>query len=363
MNTSKVADRQPSNFEEILKQKRGVVWSEISGYFNRVFIPDINRFSKGYKSIGRFHQNLVMEYPKRKGKYLRPTLVLLTAVAMGVEEKKALKTATAMQISEDWILNHDDWEDGSLERRGRPTLHRIYGPELAVNAGDALHILMWKVLKDNAEIVGPELASKVTEEFYQILIRTTLGQTAEIKWTQENRTDLLDNDWFFIADGKTAYYTISGPMRLGAILANATDRQLQLILKFGTSLGRCFQIQDDILDLTSDFRGLKKQQGNDIYEGKRTLILIHLLQNANLKDKKRIEAIMKKPRDQKTQADVLKVLDMMHFYKSIKYAKDVAEKLAQDANKIFKEELNFLDHEPARNQLQAGINFILYRDY
>lgn len=350
-------------FEEVLASKKAIVWVEIESYINKSLKPSIKKYSRGFPEVGKFHLDLVSEYPMRKGKYLRPSLVLLACQAMGESEEKALKTASAMQISEDWMLIHDDWEDGSLERRGKPALHRLYSPELAVNAGDALHIMMWKILYDNIDLLGKETTDRLMNEFYQMLTRAALGQTIEIKWTQDNKLDLTDKDWFFIADGKTSYYTIAGPMRLGAIIARATDAQLKLLFEFGNYLGRCFQIVDDILDITSDFRGLKKQMGNDIYEGKRTIILAHLLRKASFVDKKRLKEILAKIRDKKTEEEVMWVIDRMNYYGSIKYAQNIARKLADLSNKIFEKKLKFLSHEPARSQLKAGIDFILQRDF
>lgn len=351
------------NFLEVLSQKREIVWKEIEKYLDNDFASTVDKFSKGYKDVGNFHQQIVREYPERKGKYLRPSLVLLTCQAMGADPKKAVKTAAAMQISEDWILIHDDFEDDSLERRGNPTLHKIYGSEIAVNAGDALHVLMWKVLYDNTKILGQKSTSRLFDEFYQMLSRATLGQTVEIKWTNENKIDLEDKDFFFIVDGKTVYYTIAGPMRLGAIIAGATSAQLDALYEFGTYTGRCFQIKDDILDITSNFKGLKKQQGNDIYEGKRTLMLLHLLQNAKPADLKKLKSILAKSREEKSWEEVGWVIELMHEYGSINYARDVAEKLAKKAYKVFDKKLWFLKKEPARSQIRAGISFILERDH
>src|SRR3989338_2838254 len=351
------------NFLEVLEQKRGVVWKEIEKYLDHDFGPIIDKFSNGYKESGDLHKKMVREYPERKGKYLRPSLVMLTCDAMGIEPKKTVKTAAAMQISEDWILIHDDFEDDSLERRGKPTLHRMYGSELAVNAGDSLHILMWKVLYDNMKLLGQQITTKLFEEFYQMLSRATLGQTVEIKWTRENRVDLADEDFFFIVDGKTVYYTIAGPMRLGAIIAGANKKQLDALYEFGTHAGRCFQIKDDILDLTSDFKGLKKQQGNDIYEGKRTLMLLHLLRFVKGGDLKILEGILAKSRDEKTQDEVDWVIEAMKKHRSIEYGQDVATDLASKAFKVFDNNLGFLKEEPARSQIRAGIDFILTRDH
>jgi len=353
-----------SDFLLILNRKKRLVFREIEEYLQSFsFYPDYCRVAKRRFPLVSFHRQIVSDYPRRQGKYVRPTLLLLTTQAMGFSQKKALKTAAAMQISEDWLLIHDDIEDGSLSRRGKPTLHQLYGEELAINAGDALHILMWKILADNFPLVGYKKALAVEDEFYRMLGRTALGQTVEIKWTQENRLDLKDSDIFFILDGETSYYTIAGPMRLGAILAGASEGQLNLLYQFGQYLGRCFQIRDDLLDLTSDFSGLKKQQGNDIYEGKRTIMLAHLLRSAKGEDRKNLLEILAKERDEKSKKEVFGVIEMMKKYGSFAYGEELAKKLAQKARDFFERNLGFLAKEPARSQIKTGIDFILERKY
>lgn len=352
------------DFKKVLEGKKKIVWQEIKKYLDSLTeFPFYCQVPSRYRSLARFHQKITGEYPQRKGKYVRPTLLLLTASAMGFPQKKAIKTAAAMQVSEDWILNHDDIEDDSLERRGKPTLHRLHGTELAVNAGDALHILMWKILMDNQKILGFQKTIAIWKEFYRMLTRTTLGQTVEIYWTQENKTNLIDKDVLFILESKTAYYSIAGPMRLGGILAGANKRQLAAIYEFGKPLGYCFQIRDDFLDLTSDFEGLKKQTGNDIYEGKRTIFLIHLLRTIKGEKKKKLLKIMKKTREEKTAREVKWVIKMMREYGSLDYGQKLAEKFASQAENLFEKNLKFLKAQPARDQLKAGINFILKRKH
>jgi len=351
-------------FIQLLSEKGEIVFKEINSYLKDLNnFPKFCKIPKKYSSIADFHSQIVSDYPQRKGKYIRPTLVLLTACAMGFPEKKAIKTASAMQVSEDWILNHDDIEDNSLERRGKPALHKLYGTELAINAGDALHILMWKILLDNLGILGNFRGVRIMEEFNMMLSRTVLGQTVEIKWTQDNRMDLIDEDILFISESKTGYYSIAGPMRLGAILGGATKAQLEKIYNFGKVLGQCFQIVDDLLDLTSDFAGMKKQMGNDIYEGKRTIMLAHLLREVGPKDKDKVFNIMKKRREEKSEEEVLWIIEKMKEYGSLEYSQKLAEKLAQEATLIFDKDLKFLDHEPARSQIKAGIEFILNRKH
>jgi len=352
------------DFLQVLAQKKELVWPEIKTYLDLLIdFPPYCRPPTRYRSLVRFHQKIVAEYPCRQGKYLRPALVLLTAQAMGFSQKKAIKTAAAMQTSEDWILGHDDIEDDSLERRGKPTLHQLYGQELAINAGDGLHILMWKILRDNFSVVGQKKALAIIDEFYQMLNRTVLGQTVEIKWALENRLDLVDKDVLFIIESKTSYYSIAGPMRLGAILAGASQKQLDSIYEFGLFLGRAFQIKDDLLDLTSDFAGLKKQMGNDIYEGKRTIMLMHLVRTIKGEEKKRLLAIMKKKRVEKSASEAKWVIKMMHKHGSLDYGQELAEKLIINTKQIFEKKLSFLSRQPARNQLKAGIDFILERKH
>ena len=352
------------DFKKVLWEKRALVWKEIETYLKAPPVFDGKRkIPRPYQEEVNYYWKMIEDYPQRQGKYLRPTLLLLTAESLGFPQELALKTAAAMQTSEDWILNHDDFEDNSLERRGKPCLHRLYGSELAVNAGDGLHIMMWKMLWDNRLVIGEKKAGEIAEEFYQMLSRTVLGQSIEIKWAKEKKEDLTDEDIFFIFDGKTVYYSLAGPMRLGAILAGATEEQLEAIYEFGQPLGRCFQIVDDLLDLTSDFSGLKKQTGNDIYEGKQTLMLLHLFRNVSKVDLQKLRNIMAKKREEKTVEEVNWVIGKMKEYKSLDYGKQLAAKLANEAEKIFEKKLGFLKYQPARDQLKAGIDFILKREY
>lgn len=349
---------------EVLTKNKNILWPEIEKYLDLIKNhPEFCQIKSKYQSLSDLHFQIVLDYPQRKGKYFRPNLVILTAQSLNFDLNKALPTAAAMQISEDWILIHDDVEDQSLQRRGQPALQKIYGDELAINAGDALHCLMWQVLSKNYSILDPKIAQKIQDEFFCMLNRTILGQTIEIKWIQDNRFDLTEEDILLILESKTGYYTIAGPMRLGAILGGASETQLELIYKFGVLLGRSFQIVDDLLDLTSNFAGQKNQQGNDIYEGKRTIMLIHLLNNAESKDLLKLKEILSKNRSQKTSDEVNWVIKKMGEYGSLEYSQNLAKKFAAQAQQIFDNDLKFLSKEPFRSELQSIFDFILTRNH
>ncbi len=352
-----------SDFEkQVLANKRKIVWREIKKYLDdSIVFSGQRQIPKRYSSLLKFHQRLINEYPKRFGKYVRPTIILLICEAMGGKTDNALKTAAAMQLSEEWLLIHDDFEDDSLYRRGQPALQRIYGPELAVNAGDTLHLIQNQLLLDNFINLPSKLARKVADEFTRMLLRTAIGQTVEIKWTQETNTSLKEEDYLFIIDGKTVDYSVAGPMRLGAILAGASDVQLEELYAFGRPLGRCYQIRDDYLDLVSDFDGLK-QKGNDVYEGKITVFLIHLLQNIKSGDRAKLLSILAKSRAEKTSPEVEWVILMMEKHGSLQYGKSLAEGFAKEAKERMSK-LSFLKYRPAKNQLHDLIDFVIERTH
>lgn len=350
------------DFRDILAEKKELIWKEYQKYLpgkteSPYKLDDIAK----YETEDQYFWETISDYPKRQGKYVRGALIMLVCEAMGIQPEKAVLTAAAMQASEDWILIHDDLEDGSLERRGKPALHKIHSMAQTINAGDALHIIMWKMLRDNEKVLGNEKTFRIMDEMNRMLMRTTLGQSVEIKWIEDNKLDLSDEDIYFVIGGKTTYYTICGPLRLGGIIAGLDNKQMETLFEFGTPLGRCFQIRDDLLDLTSDFEGLKKQVGNDVYEGKRTLMLIHLLRNASKADSKKIKEILEKTREKKTEEEVKYIIDKMHEYGSIKYGEQKAEELKNQAMEAFEQKLGFLDKEPGRSKLKAGIDFILNR--
>lgn len=355
---------QPHKFLEVLENYKKIVWPYIETNLNQIKdYPSFCQVDKKYQSVLDFHFKMVSDYPQRKGKYIRPSLVLLSAQSMGFNLNKTIPTAAAMQISEDWILGHDDIEDQSDQRRGLPALQKIYGDSLAMNAGDTLHVLMWQVLSQNFSTLDLITAQRIYQEFFDMINRTLLGQTIEIKWTQENRFDLTEEDILLILESKTGYYTIAGPMRLGAILGGATESQLESIYRFGIMLGRSFQIIDDLLDLTSDFGGQKKQFGNDIYEGKRTIMLIHLLNNIDSKNKTKLKTILLKNRIQKNPGEVNWVINQMKQVGSLEYSKKLATKFSEKARQIFETDLKFLSVKPFRSQILDCIDFITTRQH
>ena len=267
-----------------------------------------------------------------------------------------------MELSQNWILIHDDIEDSSSMRRGKKAHHLIYGVNQSINAGDALHMIMWRALNDNIRVLDLPKANLVFNEFYMMLMRTCVGQTAEMDW--RNSYSLTENEVNYILDGKTGYYTIAGPIRLGAILAGknpATDKELfSAIDEFGLFLGRAFQITDDILDLVSDFSGLK-EKGNDIQEGKRSLLFIRLQQVLSGDELTFFKSVMDKEIGAKSKDEIEQVISLMEKHNVISDSKKEALEFAKKSKAVLEAKLPF--NPEVKRIFSDFIEFLVQRSY
>ena len=333
---------------KVLEGKKAVIWPELQKY-----LPN---------KEPKFHYDMVRDYPERGGKYLRAGLILLACEAFGGDPKKAVRTAAAMEASQNWILIHDDIQDHSDERRGKPCLHKTAGVEQALNAGDALNMIMWKILADNREVLGSDLTFKIIDEFYRMLLITAEGQAIDMKWVEDKTLGMTEEDYYKIVDTKAGLYTITGPMRLGAMIAGARPEQLKFLDEFGLPFGRAFQIQDDVLNLAGDPKKYGKEIGGDILEGKRTLMLVHLISHCSQNERELVKATYGKTREEKLQADVEYVLNLMKKYGSIDYARDKSFEFAAQAQRIFDTKFSFLKDGPAKDGLRAAVDFVVKRE-
>ena len=306
---------------------------------------------------------MMLDYPLRAGKGLRPAICLLICEAFGGNPQKAINTAAALELLQNWALIHDDIEDGSDLRRGEPCLHQKYGIPIAINVGDGLHCKMWEMLNRNADLLGYELAFEIASEFAQLSNSIVEGQHIELSWVDSNRWDLTEADYWTMCVKKTASYTCITPCRLGARLARASKNEMDLFVDIGMNLGVAFQIQDDVLNLIGEERLYGKEIGGDISEGKRTLILIHLLNNCTQTEANRVTEIMSQSRAEKHQAEIKEVLDLMGRYESIQYAQQRAKTLAQKAYKQFHQTFSYLPPTQAKDKFLQLIHFLIEREY
>ncbi|MBD3168197.1 MAG: polyprenyl synthetase family protein [candidate division Zixibacteria bacterium] len=305
--------------------------------------------------------DMMRDYPNRSGKGLRPTQCVLYCEAFGGVEEHALRTAAALELFQNWIVIHDDIEDGSYLRRGKPTLHCEYGIPLAINAGDALAGRMWEMLLSNEDELGEVKTLRLLRLFLNMLHRTTSGQHIELSWVENQKWELSPEDYMNMCRNKTAYYTCVVPAIAGATIAGFNGDFDEQIESVGLELGVAFQIRDDILNLVGDVAKYGKEIGGDIYEGKRTLMLIHCLREASETDKAELLRVMSKPRDEKTEDDAARVMELFEKYDSIGYAREYAREMANAAKEGF-EKLSFPGPLEAVEDLKVLIDYMVDRD-
>jgi geranylgeranyl diphosphate synthase type II len=277
------------------------------------------------------------EYLERGGKGLRPALCLATCKAFGGEVEDALPSAAAIELLHTAFLVHDDVEDDSELRRGKPTLHRQYGRALAINAGDGLAVLALGALRDNESRLGPRLSARIWSEFDFMARQTVDGQAQELGWQREGSIDLTADDYLDLIMKKTCWYTTVLPLRVGALIGTKGAVDLEPMLRFGFFLGAAFQIRDDILNLTSSPAVYGKESLGDLREGKRTLMLAHLLTAANSRDRARVVQYLRLEPAERSPAVISQILNLMHSHGSVAFANEFARGIARSAALAFDE--------------------------
>ncbi len=306
---------------------------------------------------------MMLDYPRRAGKGLRPALCLLICEVFGGNAERAVITASALELLQNWLLIHDDIEDGSELRRGEPCLHQKHGIPMAINVGDALHCKMWEMLHKNTDILGHKLAFQILSEFIQLSNQVVEGQHIELSWVHNNQWNLDENDYLTMCILKTAWYTCITPCRLGAIIGGAAPQEVDVFYDIGKSLGVAFQIQDDVLNLIGDVGRYGKEIAGDISEGKRTLVLIHLFNSCTAAEAQKVIDIMAHSRTEKSETEIQSVLELMRKYNSIEYAQKCAKKLLKEATEKFNLKFAHLPNNRAKQLFLSLIHFFVEREY
>ena len=306
--------------------------------------------------------DLVSEYPGRGGKAIRPALCLATTVAFGGELEEALPSAVALELLHNAFLIHEDIQDASLRRRGLPTLHAQYGVPLALNAGDALAILAGEALRDNRRALGSRLAARIGDEFDLMARRTLEGQARELGWRRDIVLDLEPDDYLDLIMRKTCWYTTIHPLRVGALIGTLGRADPDPLVRFGFYLGAAFQIRDDLLNLVGDEAKYGKESCGDLYEGKRTLMVIHLLGEARGADRHTVERFLAMERQQRTPGDVATILELMRRCGSIDFAREFGLGIASAAGDAFEAAFADLPNSPERRFVHELIPWMLERD-
>ena len=214
--------------------------------------------------------------PEAQGKRIRPLLVLLSTAAAGGRWQSALPGAAGVELLHNFSLLHDDIQDQSPTRRGRPTVWTRWGVAQAINAGDAMFTLVPLALARLAPDHAPAIVVAANRIVFQGCARLTIGQYLDIAYEQSRQLP-LEAYWPMI-EGKTAAL-LAACTGLGALLGGADAAAQEKFTAFGRALGLAFQALDDILGIWGDEALTGKSTSSDLISGKKTLPVLYGLKN------------------------------------------------------------------------------------
>ncbi len=262
------------------------------------------------------------------GKRLRPFLVLKSSRLVGGREEDAIPTAAALELLHTFTLIHDDIMDQDEKRRGVPTIHTQWGVPIAIVAGDLLFAKVFESITSftDTKHVPPKLILQVLKEISKATITICEGQTRDMIF--ESKETISVDEYFEMIKGKTAAL-FETSARCGGILGGANRRKVDCLGQFGHYSGIAFQVIDDVLGLTADERVLKKPVGNDIREGKQTLIVVYALKKASKSQRKKILGTL--GNKDASPEEIRETIELMESLGAIDYAKHLAEKYIERA--------------------------------
>jgi geranylgeranyl pyrophosphate synthase len=252
----------------------------------------------------------------------------------------------------------DDIEDASELRRGKPCTYKIYGLDIAINAGNAMYYLPLLPLLENRKKLSTKTLSTLYEIYGQEMINLSLGQAMDIAWHRglANADTISEEDYLQMCAYKTGTLARMSA-KIASILAGADDALAEKLGRYAESVGVGFQIQDDVLDLVSDeFAEKKGGRGQDITEGKRSLPVIHTLRVADVMDRSRLIEILNMHTSRQRLRN--EAIAIMQKYGSIDYAKQAAKKMVKEK---WSEVEPLLPRCVAKEKLKAFAVFLIER--
>lgn len=306
--------------------------------------------------INDLNDNAVYEpikyFLKLPSKRVRPLLTLISSSLYSGDIKNALPASLANEVFHNFTLVHDDIMDSSKIRRGNESVHIKWNVNQAILSGDAMQILAYKCL-ENYE-------SKIQKKLLQIFNDTALkiceGQQLDIEFEKEK--DLKFSDYIQMIQYKTAVL-LGSSLKMGGIVNNASETDLELLYDIGLNLGLAFQIQDDYLDLFGDEKLIGKKIGGDVIKRKKT-VMYHVYKDiSSSEDSHFLDQIY----DDNKLEDVTKVEKITSLYKD----KEVNIKTRKLSQEYSSKAISLIEKLNIKNDNKTGLidicNKLLSRDY
>jgi len=294
----------------------------------------------------------------RGGKRWRAILFLIMVDALGGEPEEYLPYACVPEILHNGTIIVDDVEDEARKRRGEPALHHQHGVDIALNAGNAMYFIPLKVIDRNTGGLDAEQRLAAYEMLTHELNRTHLGQGMDICWHNQKEIVVGEDQYLEMCACKTGCLTRI-VARLAAIVMDEPSEVETALARYAEDMAIAFQIGDDILDIehTLDQAGdFGKEFGNDIREGKKTLMVIYTAATAPAEDVARLETILWA--EDNDEDEIMEAIDIMQEADAVEYARDRAHELAARA----RDHLDGLDLEPEpERKLREFSQFVVDR--
>ena len=289
--------------------------------------------------------------PMGGGKRLRPCISMLSCEAVSGDIKNVMPLAIALELVHNFTLVHDDIMDKSHLRRNLPTVHVKFGEPTAIMAGDLLFAKAFEAMNS----ISSDFS--VFKEVYLSLVKCVeaICEGQQLDMGFEKRTNVTEKEYLEMIQKKTAVLFMLAAEG-GGIVGGGSRDEVKALKEYGRCLGLSFQIWDDYLDMSSTEETLGKDIGNDIRNGKKTLIAVHSLNNAVGDDKKILNEIF--GNGNASEQDVKKVFNLFRKTKSVDYAKNTALKYNAEA----KNSLNSLDDSDAKRILIELADYSIKRE-
>ncbi|MFA6353966.1 MAG: polyprenyl synthetase family protein [Candidatus Paceibacterota bacterium] len=345
--------------------------------FKRRFEPILkNYFEEKIHQTGKIDPTtqkairMIRDYTMAGGKRIRPAFLYYSYLATGGQDRaEILKISIATELFQSFALIHDDIMDKDVSRHGVDTIHEGYkktanknnlekdkihfGNSMAIVSGDMANSMAHDVIfntnfKDTVKL-------KCLNKVEKIIFSTCSGQMLDIVMSDQDKT--TEKQILKMHEGKTAIYTVEGPIHLGCILAEAEKSYLDLFSKFALPLGKAFQIKDDILGIFGNEKETGKKVGSDIIEGKKTLLVLKALEKGNKKQKQIIKQCLNKKNISKKELEEFR--KVIRKTGSLAYSEKLARSFAKKAlTALIK--INFKNKE-AKEFFTGIVNFIIDR--
>ncbi|QZK89210.1 MULTISPECIES: polyprenyl synthetase family protein [Flavobacterium] len=236
------------------------------------------------------------------GKRMRPVLTLMSAEVFDADYKKALPAALAVEVFHNFSLVHDDIMDDAPLRRGHETVHEKWNINTGILSGDAMLILAYQYFEQYEPLIFRDLAKL----FSKTALEVCEGQQWDVDF--EDRTDVTIPEYLKMIQYKTAVL-VAAAMKMGAIIAETSVENANLIYDFGLNLGLAFQLQDDFLDAFGNPETFGKQVGGDIIENKKTYLYLKAVAFSNEKEAEELKSLFSiQPEDNTDKIERVKAL-------------------------------------------------------